>query len=295
MAVTFSFLFLFDSEFDASEKLDVQDAVGFEVEGDIDEDIHENIEEDLEFEYGEDEEVEEVEETNKINHQKKEIDSDKIILEIKSKDVNENVENESKKNREDKTNVKGDKKKDNDDKKNREHDADDENDVKEDDGDDNKDYGDDDKDGIGDDKEMMIGNKEEEEENNANISIDESSIDLDDQMIVLVAHHGSDDDMVIEYGNDNNEPNDSEKSQRSNQSDLVNTNEAVKLDPTVDRDLFETSRLSPRIESVTGLMETNTMPANQSASVNISVSSLCSDSEEEIVAGQGEMKIETKV
>eukprot|EP00794_Sanderia_malayensis_P014094 gene14094-15566_t len=257
----------------AIEKLDVQDAIGFEVEGDIDEDADQHAEEDIEFEYEEDHvEGEEFDYNDKqIKVHANGVHQVNPGHEVKE---NNNVDNKSNEGRQE-DDKEGVKKKDEEDK------------VCEDDG-------------LRCIDEEQVVTKEDELGKNANVSIEESSFDLDDQMIVLVAHHGSDDDMVIEYGNEANNVED--------QSDRAGANEAAKLEPMVDRDLFETSRLSPRIESVTGLMETNTMPANHSASVNMSVSSLCSDDgsaderdagdddydDEEINAGKGEIKSELK-
>ncbi|XP_065055290.1 ankycorbin-like [Rhopilema esculentum] len=131
-------------------------------------------------------------------------------------------------------------------------------------------------------EEMPELNDFEEEE----YEFEDVSLGLADQKIVLVGLHEGDNGFEIDGVNDlefeDAEDHVSLDQGLENQvSDAGETVDILRVDNGQDQDLLETSRLSPRIESVTGLMETNTVPANHSASVNMSVSSLRSDSDEE--------------
>ena len=151
-------------------------------------------------------------------------------------------------------------------------------------------------------------NEKNEEEN---FSLEEVSIGMGNEKIVLVAHHEGDEGFQIDYGdgddyiddlefqeNEGDDPGFLEQEVNDKEPNINDQSDILKVEDGVDRDLFETSRLSPRVESVTGLMETNTAPANHSVSVNMSVSSLRSDSEdeEEIHAGKERIsKLDSKV
>ena len=155
----------------------------------------------------------------------------------------------------------------------------------------------------------MEGNNEMDEEEN--FSLEEVSIGMGNEKIVLVAHHEGDEGFQIDYGDDDDyiddlefqenegdDPGFLEQEVNDKEPNINDQSDILKVEDGVDRDLFETSRLSPRVESVTGLMETNTAPANHSVSVNMSVSSLRSDSEdeEEIHAGKERIsKLDSKV
>ena len=131
-------------------------------------------------------------------------------------------------------------------------------------------------------EEMPGLNDFEEEE----YEFEDVSLGVADQKIVLVGLHEGDNgfeidgvnDLEFEDADDHVSLDQALDNQVSDAGEIV---DILRVDNGQDQDLFETSRLSPRIESVTGLMETNTVPANHSASVNMSVSSLRSDSEEE--------------
>eukprot|EP00112_Aurelia_sp_Birch-Aquarium-sp1_P005709 Seg1647.7 transcript_id=Seg1647.7/GoldUCD/mRNA.D3Y31 product="Ankyrin repeat domain-containing protein 55" protein_id=Seg1647.7/GoldUCD/D3Y31 len=153
--------------------------------------------------------------------------------------------------------------------------------------------------------------KNDERDEEENFSVEEVSIGMEDEKIVLVAHHEGDEGFQIDYGDGNDYIDDLEFQENEAESpgfleqevndkepNISDHNDVLRVEDGVDRDLFETSRLSPRVESVTGLMETNTAPANHSVSVNMSVSSLRSDSEdeEEIDAGKERIsKLDSKL
>ena len=134
----------------------------------------------------------------------------------------------------------------------------------------------------------------DEESEDGDYDFEDVSIGGGEQKIVLVAHHEGGDKFEIDFGNtiDDLEFQDDEDEGLANskaivgESDLQNSNESNDaLKVGVDRDL------SPKVESVTRLMETNTLAANQSVSMNVDVSSLRSDSEDEDAMPSGRERI----
>ena len=130
----------------------------------------------------------------------------------------------------------------------------------------------------------------EEASDEDDYDFEDVSIGIGDQKIVLVAHHEGDNGFQIDYGNDINDLEFQDEDEEDiaakgdmGEDDLPQSSDALKVG--IDRDL------SPKIESVTRLMETNTGAANQSVSVNMSVSSLRSDSEDEDALPSGRERI----
>ena len=129
-------------------------------------------------------------------------------------------------------------------------------------------------------EEIEIGEDSKEEE----YDFEDVSIGVGGQKIVLVAHHEGDNGFEVAFGNDINdlefqEDEDNEDAPGDNSDDhQKSSGDVLRADDGYDRDL------SPRVESVTGLLESNTAHANQSVSINMSVASLRSDSDDEEAA-----------
>jgi len=139
----------------------------------------------------------------------------------------------------------------------------------------------------------------EENSEKDDYDFEDVSIGSGGQKIVLVAHHEGGDHFDIDFGDDvkdlefqddDDDGDDDEDVERKEEniddSELQQTgdfDDAYKI--SNDRDL------SPKIESVTRLLETNTVGANQSVSMNMSLSSLRSDSEDEEAAPSGKDRI----
>ena len=124
--------------------------------------------------------------------------------------------------------------------------------------------------------ELVDDDHKGDDDPDSNFSMQTFDAGLEDQLIVLVEHHGSDDEFVIGYGDED----DNSKYQNRDSKEALDETETVQKNET-DKDLFTTSKLSPHIESVTNVLQTETTPAINSASANISISSLGSDSEHE--------------
>ena len=294
---------------EASLKIDCQDAVGFEIEGDI--------EEDAEFDVLEGEEVDEIEiggspvlkedssnnEINKTSKSKVEDEKEEGQKEEDQKEEEQKEEYQKENHMEEKENkIKG-------------ATIEAKEDVAEDGGiiladiapdqveenDGNK------------DETKMVGEQivdesdfevkdvppeeleVEEESEGDDYDFENISIGGGDQKIVLIAHHEGGDKFEVDFGNDVNDlefqyDNDDEEDM-VNRDEIIGENDFPRssdfndgLKGGFDRDL------SPKVESVTRLMETNTAAANQSVSMNMSVSSLRSDSEDDEAMPSGREK-----